>query len=269
MISNINSNPSVINSNNNIQCVSILIASYNTCEDYLMDCFNSIFSQNDLGISLAIEVILINDGSEPFYTEIIENNLKIWETKSIFVKIKYIKMHTNKGLSYCLHHGVLECTYELIFRMDADDIMHELRIKKQLDFMNTNSQCVLSGTDIVVFRKSNNERMYKEKSNHPPILTWEEYKTTKKQWILNHPTLCFRKYAVLAVGNYDENFKEPFEDLDLELRLLKRYGFVCNLPEILLFYRIHENQITHKNREKSVLNNEKKCALIEEIIGAI
>ena len=252
----------------NVQWVSLLIPSYNTPERYLKECFYTIFNQNDLGISFKIEIVLINDGSDPFNTEIIENNLRIWETKSIFVKMKYIKMPNNMGLSYCLHHGVLECSYDLIFRMDADDYMDKNRIKKQLDFMNNDSSCVLLGTDMVSFTiNNNNVRRRVDKTQHSTRLTWEEYKTTKKQWILNHPTLCFRKYAVLAVGNYNKNFKEPFEDLDLELRLLKKYGFVCNLPEILLFYRMHAKQITQQSSDKSKIIEESIANMIENIIN--
>jgi hypothetical protein len=105
-----------------------------------------------------------------------------------------------------------------------------------------------------------------ETSNHDSLLTWEQYKKTKKSWILNHPTLCFRKYAVISVGNYNQDLRDPFEDLDLELRLLKKYGFVCNLPDILLYYRVHENQITWLERKNTKENNEKKERMIEEII---
>ena len=83
---------------------------------------------------------------------------------------------------------------------------------------------------------------------------------------MNHPTLCFRKYAVITVGNYNANLKEPFEDLDLELRLLKKYGFICNLPEILLFYRIHPNQITYQSSDNSFINKQLKMDMIENII---
>jgi hypothetical protein len=86
---------------------------------------------------------------------------------------------------------------------------------------------------------------------------------------MNHPTLCFRKYAVITVGNYNAKLKEPFEDLDLELRLLKKYGFICNIPEILLFYRIHPNQITIQNNNKSLINKQLKATLIENIINNI
>ena len=71
---------------------------------------------------------------------------------------------------------------------------------------------------------------------------------------MNHPTLCFRKSAILEAGNYDKDLKLPFEDLDLELRVLKIYGCIYNLPEMLLMYRMHEQQITqiHKNDTKII-----------------
>ena len=254
----------------NMQWISLLISSYNTPENYLKVCFHSILSQKKIGINFAIEIVIVNDGSNPYNTELLESILKNIESSSEFIKfikIKYIKMPTNKGLSYCLHHGVLACSYDLIFRMDSDDVMEETRITKQLDFMNKNPSCVLLGTNLVPFIVDNDKRTYFEQSNHEQMITWEEYKKTKKQWIMNHPTLCFRKYAVITVGNYNEKLKEPFEDLDLELRLLKKYGFVCNLPEVLLFYRIHPNQITAQNREKSFINTELKKVMIENIIG--
>jgi len=253
--------------NNSKQWISILIASYNTPEEYLIACLDSIQSQKG---DFNIELIWINDGSNEESTKILEKQLRIFENQSKekgkSVKNQYVKMSQNKGLSYCLHHGVLLCTYDLIFRMDADDIMHETRIQKQLDFMNQNPKCVLSGTNIASFVMQNNEMHYVEKSNHQDILRWEDYIQTKKFWILNHPTLCFRKYAVISVGNYDQNLKNPYEDLDLELRILKKFGFVCNIQEILLYYRIHENQITWINRKNSKTNNDLKKDLVEKII---
>ena len=264
---NPNPNPNPNTNTNCKQWISILIASYNTPENYLNQCLDSIIIQkNDVGI----ELVWVNDGSNEISTQILERALKNFENKckqkGKFIKVKYIQMPTNKGLSYCLHHGVLACTYDIIFRMDSDDIMHETRIEKQLDFMNRNPKCILCGTDMITFTMQRGVMHHGERSNHPEYLSWEDYVKTKKFWILNHPTLCFRKYAVISVGNYDENLKNPYEDLDLELRLLKKSGFICNLKEFLLYYRIHENQITWTNRNNSKTNNELKKALIEKII---
>jgi glycosyltransferase involved in cell wall biosynthesis len=258
-----------------IQWISILIASYNTPAEYVKECLDSIYMQQGLGVSFKIELVWINDGSHTNFSQLLENILKDFKKQQKCkdnIKINYFRLETNQGLSYCLHYGVLLCTYDLIFRMDSDDIMHESRIQKQLEFMNHNPKCVLCGTNIICFSQQDSKNgkeedmLEIERSHHPSLITWEQYKKTKKFWILNHPTLCFRKHAIIHVGNYDQYMRDPFEDLDLELRIMKQYGFVCNLPDYLLYYRLHENQITWSQREKSRENNQKKKALIEKII---
>jgi glycosyltransferase involved in cell wall biosynthesis len=256
------------------QWVSLLIASYNTPTEYVKECLDSIQMQQGLGASFKIELVWINDGSHPEYTKNLETSLKTFEKQEKCkgnIKVNYFRLDANQGLSYCLHYGVLLCTYDLIFRMDSDDIMHELRILKQLDFMNRRPKCVLCGTNIICFSQQDStngkgEMLEIERSYHPSFITWEKYKKSKPFWIMNHPTLCFRKHAIIHVGNYNQYMKDPFEDLDLELRIMKQYGFVCNLTDHLLYYRLHENQITWSQREKSQENNRKKKAMIEQII---
>ena len=52
----------------------------------------------------------------------------------------------------------------------------------------------------------------------------------------------------------------PFEDLDLELRVLKKYKIVYNIQEPLLLYRTHNNQSSKKNNDEF---NNKKTQMIE------
>ena len=52
----------------------------------------------------------------------------------------------------------------------------------------------------------------------------------------------------------------PFEDLDLELRILKKYKTVYNIQEPLLLYRTHVNQSSKKNKPEF---NNKKSKMIE------
>ena len=35
------------------------------------------------------------------------------------------------------------------------------------------------------------------------------------------------------------------EDFHLELKMLKTYGTIYNMPDVLLYYRLHPNQVTH------------------------
>ena len=234
--------------------VSILVASYNTSLKYLYDCVISIRKQ--IG-HFGIELVWINDCSNYEKTQILRAVLAELNGLKNF-RLIYNTTKINRGLSFCLHQGLLICSNEIVFRMDSDDIMINNRIITQLNFMNNNPKCVLCGSNIISFIKNKSEI---GRSNHPYRLTWAEYKTTKSDWIMNHPTLCFKKSAVLSVGNYRKDLKMPFEDLDLELRILKKYNIIYNIQEPLLLYRTHENQLSKKNNDEY---NNKKLKMIED-----
>lgn len=242
--------------------VSLLIPSYNTKKDYLIACINSIKEQ--VG-SFGLEIVWINDCSNHVNTSILIFLLDTIIRPLNNCRLIYEKLEKNSGISFCLNRGVNLCSNEIIFRMDSDDIMKYDRIIKQLEFIKSNPNCVLCGTNITSFKHVNDIYSSTDKSNHKSILTWFEYKKNPKDWILNHPTLCFKKSAILNVGNYREDFKYPFEDLELELRVLKTYGILYNLNESLVFYRIHNNQITSKNKENNDILKQK---LIQTMINS-
>jgi len=244
--------------------VSILISSYNTQKEYLEECIKSIKEQ--IG-NFGIELVWINDCSNTENTiELLDLLEKIFNSLNHF-KLIYQKTKINRGISFCLHQGLLLCSNELIVRMDSDDIMLNTRIQKQIDFMNSEPSCVICGTNVIIFKQDNDRKIELERSNHRTKLTWDEYKQNPTTWFLNHPTLCYKKSSVLNVGNYRLNFRYPFEDLDMELRVFKKYGIVYNLDECLLLYRRHNGQTTMniKNNE----NNDKlKQILINKIINS-
>lgn len=59
----------------------------------------------------------------------------------------------------------------------------------------------------------------------------------------------FRKSAVVAVGNYDPHMN-GIEDYDLELRLLRKFGSLHNMQDVLVLYRLHPNQVTAQKRQR-------------------
>jgi GT2 family glycosyltransferase len=149
--------------------------------------------------------------------------------------------------------------------MDSDDIMLPNRIIKQIEYMNKNPNVMICGAQIHCFKENINNISYS--TNHPSI-TWDEYKEKKIQWFTNHPTLCYRKKAILDVGNYDINKMRNSEDFELILRVLKKFGYIHNFTEVLLYYRLHENQVTHDGgKEGRVYWNEIRNEIINDLIN--
>ena len=228
--------------------VSVLVPSYNTKRAFLRECLDSIRSQNG---HFGIELVWINDGSSAEYTFYLEEEINRFSSQSRFCKVNYHKMDENVGVAKALTKGVELCSHELIFRMDSDDIMMPDRIIKQIQFMKHHSDCVVSGTNMQLFSKNEKgERIGEGETHHPFKLTWQDFYSmrTRPAWIMNHPTLCFRKSAVLAIGNYRHHGKGHefnMEDYELELRLMHKFGAISNIDEVLLLYRNHPEQLTY------------------------
>jgi hypothetical protein len=98
-------------------------------------------------------------------------------------------------------------------------------------------------------------------------LSWDEYKKQPSHWFINHPTVCYRKQSVLDAGNYNTDFREMAEDFDLELRMLKTHKYIHNLDQILVYYRLHQNQVTAKGNKDPQYWNTKRTDIINRLIN--
>lgn len=247
--------------------VSILISSYNTKQVYIRECLESILNQTG---DFSIEIIWVNDGSDEKHTELLREELQYALKQSRFTKIKYKRNKTNSGLVYSLNKGLDLCTNELVFRMDSDDIMHPERIAKQLEFMHSHPDCVLCGTNVVFMHKdpSKNEYVSGGQTQHPGKLTWEDYKKSASPslWFMNHPTLCFKKSVIKEIGGYCNEIQYA-EDYHLEMRILKKHGVIYNLPDLLLYYRIHEDQITFRGKHSTPEMNSARAKFIQTMMA--
>ena len=243
--------------------VSILVSSFNTPAEYIKDCLNSIKIQNGY---FNIELVWINDGSDKLHTTLLKKHLDNFIKTSRFTTLLYDENERNKGIGFSLNKGVKLCSNEIIIKMDSDDIMINNRIENQLRFMELNPNVMICGCQIHGFRDNIDNTVFT--TDHPTI-KWSDYKEKKPHWFVNHPTLCYRKSAILECGNYDSEKSKMIEDFDLELRMLKRYGLIYNFPEPYLYYRLHDKQITHNGGNGgSEYWNEKRLNLINDLINS-
>ena len=243
--------------------ISVLVSSYNTPAIYVKECLDSIKSQ--IG-HFNIELVWINDGSDELNTKLLKKTLKNFINSTRFITLIYDENDTNKGIGFTLNKGIQMCNNEIIIKMDSDDIMINDRIQKQMEFMKNNLDIMICGSQINAFK--DNIKNISFVSSHKTI-TWEQYKENPSHWFVNHPTLCYRKSAILEIGNYDSNKFKMIEDFDMELRMLKRFGCVYNFPEPLLYYRLHDKQVTHNGGDGgSIYWNDIRKKLIDNMINS-
>ena len=257
--------------------ISILIPSYQTSKKQIRECLNSIRGQ--YGSHIGYEIVWINDGSDEFYTKIMEEELKLFLRTSRFCTVQCIKMHANVGIAECLRQGVELCSHEIIARMDSDDIMVPHRLITQYNYLMSYPEVAMCGTGIRMFRDDTEtgKRIWMEDRLFPS-LNKAMFQEEPKTWIMSHPSLMMRKSAILHVGNYRDVYKtfsirdsetqgtrSILEDFDLECRILRTYGELHNIPEILMYYRIHENQVTY---DKTVEHSAIHSICVSKIIGS-
>lgn len=175
------------------------------------------------------EFLLVEDG--PLTAEL-ENVIQKYKTRypDIF---NIVKIEKNGGLGPALKLGVEKCRNEFIARMDSDDYSVPDRIEKQFKVFENNPDIDLVGSNVEEF-----EEDISNITCHVilPENQKEIYKFSKKRCPFRHPSLLYKKSAVLKADNYRDFYL--CEDYDLYIRLLKT-GCICyNVQEPLVYMRI-------------------------------
>jgi glycosyltransferase involved in cell wall biosynthesis len=207
---------------------SVLLSIYQKEKpDFLVESLDSIFNQT----LKPNEVILVKDG--PLTNEL---DRIINRYTDRYKELKIISLSENKGLSTALNEGLKHCTYNLVARMDTDDIAKPNRFEKQIRFLEENLNIDVIGTDIDEFE----DNILNLKCRKiMPKTEKDFYSFAKNRNPINHPTVVFKKDAVLSVGGYKNYIM--FEDYYLWVTMLvKGYKFY-NLDESLLYFRFSKN----------------------------
>ena len=141
------------------------------------------------------------------------------------------RLSRNIGLAKALNNGILQCKNELIARMDSDDISAPDRIEKQIAAINEKKADIV-GANIIEFvgniNNTGNSRIVPEKNED--IITF-----AKKRSPFNHPTIMYKKSAVIAAGFYEDY--RFCEDYNLWATMLNMGYKGYNIQENLLYMR--------------------------------
>lgn len=125
--------------------------------------------------------------------------------------------------------------------MDTDDICCTKRFEKQIEFFENHPMVSVVGSYVDEFLK---DPRYPYSQAVFPTDDEAIRKFAKRRNPLKHPTVMFRKSAVIKSGNYRHFLW--FEDYDLCIRMLLSGFRMANIPEILLHYRADSNLYTRR-----------------------
>lgn len=204
--------------------VTVLMPVHNGAA-YLREAIDSVLRQ-----TLAdFELLVVNDGSTD-------------ETASVLrdcgdPRLRVLDNGANLGLVASLNKGLDAASGEFIARMDADDVALPGRLQRQRAFLQGAPGVGLCGT---WFRTFGGARSIVVR---PPTGPADISAKLFYESPLAHPTVMFRRGLFAANGlRYAHDYPHA-EDYELWTRAAEVMD-LANLPEVLLRYRQHEEQVS-------------------------
>jgi len=203
--------------------VSVVLPVYNG-KKYLATAIDSILAQTFKNF----ELIMIDDGSSDGSQQLMREYEQLDNRVRLFLR-------ENRGLATTLNDSIDLARGMWIARMDQDDIALPHRLERQLEWLNATGADI-SGSWIQRFGTSDKQ-----------VLKLRETDDAIKMEMLfyspfAHPTVMMRT-ALVRQLRYDSAW-EKAEDYDLWERAIEAGWKMTNVPEVLLFYRVHAKQIS-------------------------
>lgn len=190
---------------------------------------------------LPSELIIIYDGPVSLRVKNFVEQLK----KKLPIFITIIVNSINVGLGKSLARAVKSAKFNIVARMDSDDVCNKLRFYYQLKIMKKDKPDVL-GSNLLEFYKRD------IKINIKPFCDFEIRKYLFLRNPFNHTTVMFKKHSVIKAGNYQNVIY--YEDYYLWVRMSFFNFKFMNLNKILCTSTIDNNFISRRSGFKYYKN---------------
>tara|TARA_Y100000296_G_C5179010_1_gene262150 strand:+ start:8787 stop:9605 length:819 start_codon:yes stop_codon:yes gene_type:complete len=185
------------------------------------------------------EIVLVKDG--PLGSPL-NGVIQRWMDK-LRTNLKVVSLEFNVGLANALNVGIEHCSFELVARMDSDDISYPDRFKRQVEFMTCNPSIVASSGNIDEWDPELNRVVG---ARIVPKGGRSLRKYAKFRSPLSHPATIFRKSVIQDSGGYPS--LNNAQDYALWSLLLASGYELANLSDKLLRMRVGEGFIERRGK---------------------
>lgn len=204
---------------------ALLISTYGRDDpDFLREAFDSATVRQTRPPA---EVVLVQDGPVPDELAAAIQDL----VTNSEIPVTHLPLVDNIGLGPALDAGLEASSHEIVARMDADDVCRPDRFALQIPLIEGGADIVGSG--LTEFGESIEEVVG---SRTPPVDPAEIRRVIKFRDPFNHPTVVYRRSAVLGSGGYTH--MPLLEDYLLFTRMVEGGAVPANLAEPLVYYRV-------------------------------
>lgn len=207
---------------------SVLMSLYNKEQpEYLKESLNSVLNQT----VKASQIVIVKDGP---LTQELEAVLESFVSKELDL-YTVVPLARNQGLGLALQEGMLHCDYELVARMDTDDIARKDRFELQLAEFEKDPTLDICSSHVLEFEGSINNIVAQRTV---PLTDFEIKKYQKRRDSFNHPAVMFKKSKVLESGNYQNC--PLMEDTYLWVNMFLHNAKAKNIDDFLLYFRVEK-----------------------------
>ncbi len=146
------------------------------------------------------------------------------------VPVTVVPLERNRGLGPALDSGLAASWHDVIARMDADDVAMPHRFEVEIP--------LIAGADIVGagLLEFVGDIDHIVGQRVPPTDPEQIHRYARMHDPFNHPTVVYRRAAVLAAGGYGD--LPLMEDYALFARMLQNGARAVNVAEPLVYYRV-------------------------------
>ena len=191
--------------------------------DYLRRAFHSAVGEQTL---CPDQVVIVRDG--PVRDELARCLDELQAASPVPVTV--VPLERNRGLGPALDAGLAASKFDVVARMDADDIAMPHRFEVEIP--------LIEGADIVgaglLEFVGDISRVVGQRV--PPTEPERIARYARMHDPFNHPTVVYRRQAVLAAGGYGD--LPLMEDYALFARMLQSGARAVNVAEPLVYYRV-------------------------------
>lgn len=207
--------------------ISVVMPVFNSAV-YLAEAIESILAQTFSNF----EFIIVDDGSSDDSPRILAEYAK----KD--ARIRILRHDNNQGVTAALNTGIAQASAALVARMDADDISLPQRFASQVDYLDAHPETGVCGCRIRHIGADGAHLSERALPESDLMIRW--YLLFEN--CLPHPSVIFRRDLLPAGEAYHG---DNAQDYDLWVRLSAHTKFAI-LPEPLLLYRMHPDQVAQK-----------------------
>ena len=211
--------------------VDVILPNYNKAE-FLEEAINSVIAQTYKNWHLYI----IDDHSDDNSAKVIDKFLNLGN-------VTVIKLHKNKGPSFCRNYAIRMSKSKYISFLDSDDSWSSSKLEKQITFMEKHN-LTFTYTDYTPFFESFGKKKIKKRTF---LKDHFSYGTFIKNSSINTTTMIITR-SILRTHRFRKI--QLLEDYLFKCKLLKDNTIAKKLDEDLAFYRI-----LNKSRSSQRLKN--------------